>query len=49
MDIVINVIIELIGTAVFGTSKPTKKQTVVIWGLVFLFVALLLWLTITYS
>ena len=47
--VVINAIIELVGSAVFGTKKPSKKQNLAFWVVAFLFVAFLLWLTITYS
>lgn len=47
--VVINTIVELIGIAVFGTTKPTKKQNIVFWFAAFLLVAFLLWLTIAYS
>ena len=47
--VLINALIELVGTAVFGTTKPTKKQSIAFWVTAFLFVAFLLWLTFTYS
>lgn len=47
--VVINAIVELVGAAVFGTKKPSRKQNIAFWVVAFLFVAFLLWLTITYS
>ena len=47
--VVMNVIIECVGTAVFGTKKPTKQQSIVAWVLVFLLVILLFLFTITHS
>ena len=39
--VVINAIIELVGSAVFGTKKPSKKQNLAFWVVAFLFVAFL--------
>ena len=47
--VVINTAVELVGAAIFGTKKPSKKQNIAFWVVAFLFVAFLLWLTITYS
>lgn len=47
--VVINAIVELVGAVVYGTEKPSKKQNIAFWVVAFLFVAFLLWLTITYS
>ena len=47
--VVLNAIVELVGAAVFGTQKPSKKQNIAFWIVAFIFVIFLLWLTITYS
>ena len=47
--VVINAIVELVGAAIFGTNKPSKKQNIIFWVIAFLFAVFLLWLTITYS
>ena len=47
--VVLNAIVELVGAAVFGTQKPSKKQNIAFWIVAFIFVIFLLWLTITFS
>jgi hypothetical protein len=47
--VVINAVVGLVDTKVFGGNKPSKKQNIAFWVVAFLFVAFLLWLTITYS
>ncbi len=47
--VVINAIIELVGTVVFGGNKPSEKQKKIFWVFMFLFIIFLLWLTITFS
>lgn len=42
----VNAILDFIGTLIFDGNSPTKRQKIILWMLLFLFIIFLLWIVI---
>ena len=49
VGVALNALVELVSAAVFKDKKPTKKQSIIAWAVVFILVILLLWFTLANS